>query len=156
MDDAAQAVFYSSWFYSGMRILTWIEDFHSEGAIAERLSLSSAQAREALQYLVRYGLCVEKNGRYFIGPQKTHLGGDSPLAVRHHSNWRLKAIENMRAKDIEKEELFYTGPMSLSLADMASVRKELVDVVSRAIKIVGPSKSEEIACLNIDWFKVRR
>ena len=156
LDESARAIFYSSWFYSGVRILTSIARFDSEGAIAERLSLSTGQVREILRFLTQYGLCREEEGRYSIGPKKTHLGSDSPLVTRHHANWRLKAIENMRAKDIEKEELFYTGPMTLSREDMLKVRKELVDVVDRAIKIVGPSPSEEMACLNIDWFKLRK
>ncbi len=156
LDAAAQAFFYSGWFYSAIRMLTSIEGYHSAGEIASRLSLPPAQVREALAFLVRYGLCVEENSKFRIGPKKTHVGADSPLVVRHHTNWRLKSIENMGRKDAEKEELFYTGPMTLSHTAVLEIRKELVNLVERVVKTVGPSKSEEFMCLNIDWFKVRR
>ena len=156
LDEAARAIFYSQWYYSGVRILTSIDEFQSVNSIAERLSLPNNQVREVLDFLVRFGLCVESDGLFKIGPRKTHLGNDSNLVTRHHSNWRQKALENMRGKNSEPEELFYTGPMTLSQEGLAMVRKVLVETIDQVLKIVAPSPSEEFACLNIDWFKVRK
>ena len=62
----------------------------------------------------------------------------------------------MRSLDLEEEELFYTGPMTLSREGMKEVRKVLVEAIDQTLKIVGPSPSEDFACLNIDWFKLRK
>lgn len=151
--EAVQALFYSEWYFSAIRMLTAIDGFHSVTAIAERLRLPKPLVRETLEFLTRHGLCVEKNGGYHIGPKKTHLGADSALANRHHANWRLRGLENMQGTG--PEEMFYTAPMHLSVAAMRQVRAELVESVARAIKIVSAAESEELACLNIDFFRVK-
>lgn len=151
--EAVQATFYSEWYFSAVRMLTAIEGFHSVTAIADRLHLPKPLVRETLEFLARHGLCVEKGGAYHIGPKKTHLGADAALASRHHVNWRLKGIENVHG--FGPDEMFYTAPMHLSAAALKLVRAELVEAVARAIKIVSAAESEELACLNIDFFRVR-
>lgn len=49
-------------------------------------------------------------------------------------------------------DLFYTCPMSLSAEATLQVRELLLKSIQEALKIVGPSPSEEVRCLNIDWF----
>lgn len=156
LDESAKAIFYSQWYYSGVRNLTAIDGFQTPGSIAARLGLSAAKVKEILEFLVRYGLCVEEGGKYRVGAKKTHLDAQSALVTRHHANWRTKAVENMRDKDADAMELFYTGPMTLSREAALEIRRELVDLVERAVKIVAPAPSEELMCLNIDWFGVRR
>jgi hypothetical protein len=47
----------------------------------------------------------------------------------------------------------FTGPMVLSKEVAVEIRKELVSMIERVTKKVGPSKSEQLHCLNVDWFK---
>ena len=51
-------------------------------------------------------------------------------------------------------ELAYTAPMTLSENDAQRIRAALADVVQNVDGIVGPSPSEKLYCLNIDWFEV--
>jgi hypothetical protein len=87
-----------------------------------------------------------------MGPQSTHLGTESPLISRHHQNWRLKTIE--RASNISQNELLFTSPVSISKNDIPKVKKILMNAVEDCFKIIDPSACEELACLNIDWFKI--
>lgn len=56
--------------------------------------------------------------------------------------------------EIETDELFFTAPMVLSADMILEVRKELVTLIERITKQITDSKSETLACLNIDWFKI--
>jgi uncharacterized protein (TIGR02147 family) len=155
LTDEAKARFYSSWAYSGVRLASSVESLQSVDAIANRLQLSRAHVREVLEFLIQYGLCIQDgNGGYRMGPKRTHLETSSPLITRHHTNWRLKAIENM--EDAIPEEFFYSGPMAVSKDVMAELRKDIADLVLNMVKKVGESPSEELACLNIDFFKLKR
>jgi len=154
MDSNARSEFYSHWYYSGIRLLSSIGDYQSIETIAKRMSLSENRVREVVEFLLRYGLCVEKDGQIQMGPRMTHLEASSPLVTRHHSNWRLKGIENMDG--LEPEELFYTGPMTISLASMKIIRKELLTTIENIAREVSSSPSEQLACLNIDWFLVQK
>ncbi|HVK60100.1 MAG TPA: TIGR02147 family protein, partial [Bdellovibrionales bacterium] len=153
LDDDAKARFYSNWYFSGIRLASSIDGLNSVEAIADYLKLPRVRVREVLEFLVQYGLSIEKNGEYSMGPKRTHIESTSPLVSRHHANWRIKGFESM--EDLSPEELFYTGPMAVSTEAMAEVRKDLTDVIDRMVKKVGDSKSEQLACLNIDFFKLR-
>jgi uncharacterized protein (TIGR02147 family) len=152
LTEEAKAVFYSQWYYSGTRLLTSIEGFDSAEKIAERLQIPRGTAKKVLEFLISTGLCIEKNGKYQMGPQSTHLGTESPLISRHHQNWRLKTIE--RASNISQNELLFTSPVSISKNDIPKVKKILMNAVEDCFKIIDPSACEELACLNIDWFKI--
>ncbi len=147
----AKSTFYSQWYYSAIRILTSTERYRTHDELAERLGLPRAKAKAALEFLVTNGLCVEQNGHLNVGPQSTHIGNDSPLVTRHHLNWREKSlacVERMR-----DDELFFTSPVSIATKDIPRVRKILVDAIEAAFKMIDPSPCEEVACLNVDWFR---
>lgn len=80
-----------------------------------------------------------------------HVPNESPLVVKHHTNWRLKAIQKMDKR--EQSELFFTAPMALSKKDFAIIREKFNVVIKETINIVKDSPSEELVCLNIDFFK---
>jgi uncharacterized protein (TIGR02147 family) len=152
LDEKAKATFYSQWYYSAIRLSTSIDKLNSPTAISKKLQLPVATVQRTLQFLLQNGLCVETNDGLKMGIQSTHLGAESQLVSRHHANWRLKGLEKMN--QISKDELFFTSPVSISLADIEHVRKILVRTIEDVFKTVDPSPSEELACLSIDWFKL--
>jgi hypothetical protein len=44
--------------------------------------------------------------------------------------------------------------MVLSLKDIEVVREKLVKIIKETTEIARESSSEELFCLNVDWFKV--
>jgi uncharacterized protein (TIGR02147 family) len=152
LSEEQRAIFYSDWSYSAIRQLTAISGFDSPESIANYLKLPIRRIREALQFLLESGLCIEEKGKVKIGPQSTHLESSSPWVRTHHTNWRLKAVENLPADQGLK--LHYTCPMTLSARDAAKIRSVLVKMLEELDPIIEPSPSEELFCLNIDWFNV--
>jgi uncharacterized protein (TIGR02147 family) len=152
LDEKTKAVFYSSWAHSAIRLCTDIEAFKSVDRIAERLNLPKEKVSEIVQFLLKNGLVVNSDHRLKLGPQRTHLESSSPWVRQHHQNWRQRSVEKMLTPD--KTDLFYTGPMVLSHKDYLDIREILAKQISEIIQIVSASKSEDIYCLNLDWFRL--
>lgn len=152
LDEATRAIFYSHWKYSAVRQLTALPQFPNLDAIGAALGLSVKATNEVMAFLLRTGLCVEKEGRFVIGPSSTHLEIGSPWAYGNLANWRQKALEEFRRESPAK--LHYTAPMTLSKGDAEKVRELIIKFLEEVDRIVEPSPSEALHCLNIDWFGI--
>jgi len=148
-----QIEFYSSWEYSAARLATSIPQLQSIDALSERLGLPIKKTRELIDFLLESGLCVDKRGRISMGPARTHIAAESALSARHHLNWRLKALESHF--NLRKHELAFTAPLSIAKKDREKVREILLQTVEKVSALVSDSESEELACLNMDWFDLR-
>lgn len=152
LSEAAKATFYSSWIYSGIRNCSACPGTQTVDEIAARLKLKRASVATAVEFLVAHRLCVlGEDGLLAPGPQQTHVAETSPLACQHHRNWRLQAAGKVLERD--KEDLFFTGPMSLSERTADEVRGILLEAIAQIRDRVRPSPSEAVRCLNIDWFR---
>lgn len=150
LSPEVKAMFYSSWIYSGVRLLTDLKDYNDASSIAERLQLPRAQVQKILDFLIQHGLLVLENGELRPGSARTHVGSSNHLVAKHHQNWRLLSMTKMVHAD--EDSFFYTGPMSLSREVASQVRTRLPEFVESIVKQVIPSPAETIRCLNIDWF----
>ena len=150
LTDAQSAVYYSSWVYTAITHLVACDSVTSDEALADRLRIPRVSVIRAIDFLLQAGILLKTKQSYTVNVKKTHLAADSPLVIKHHQNWRLQGFNRMGyASD---EELFYTGPMSMSKETAQLVRRELPTVIEKIIRWVGPSPSEVVRCLNIDWF----
>ena len=151
LSEEDRAIFYSSWIYVAVFVATAINDGQTLNQIAERFRLSRAKAQEILSFLVRTGICEHRGDSYGMGKAVVYLTNDSPLVVKHHANWRLRAMQKMDSR--ESTELFFTSPMSMSLTDFARVREVLAKAIEESLKICKDSPAEEVVNLNIDLFR---
>ena len=138
--------------YNAVQQLAAIPEYNSEFKIAERLNIPIKKMRDILSFLISAGLCVERNGELETGPARIHLASDSPWIRQHHCNWRTRALENLYQEDQSK--IYYSSPVTLSKADYEKIRRKLITMIEEIGKLVDPLPSEELVCLNIDWFKV--
>lgn len=88
-----------------------------------------------------------------MGKSVVYLGNESPLIVKHHTNWRMKAIQKMDTR--ENDELFFTSPLSMSASDFAKIRELLAKAIQSSLEICKDSPAEDVFALNIDLFKVK-
>lgn len=146
-----KAIFYSQWFYSGIRLLTSIEGQGTLDRISERFDLPRSRVKKALEFLTSTGLCVEDNGLYKMGPVKTHLEADHPMVTRLHGNWRLMGMQ--KHPRLSSHELAFTAPMSLCESDAPKIREILMQAIEQIIRIpANTNQPDKLSCLNIDWF----
>ena len=146
-----RAEFYSSWIYAAVWAATAISDGQTLTQLATRFNISRGRVEEILGFLVNTGLCTEKHGYYSMGEAHIHVPNESPFVVKHHLNWRMKAVQKMDTR--EANELFFTSPMSISSDDFSKIRERLNKLIKEAVDIAKDSKSQEVVCLNIDFFK---
>lgn len=153
LSDHERAIFYSSWLYSAVHLFTSTRDKGvTLDEIATRFALKKNTAADIIRFLVSSGICVERSGHYSMGVQSTFVERGSPYLLKHHSNWRIKAIQ--KSESMTDRELMYSGQFSLSRDDFDKLREELTDFLKRANQTVKDSKAEDVASLNIDWFWV--
>lgn len=151
LSEQANNLFYSNWLYTGIRNLAAIAEFNDIDAIAERLQLPRIQVQKVVAFLLQHELLILEKGQLISGPQKTHLRADSILVSKHHQNWRLQGFQQMHFQS--EQNFFYTGPMSLSKELAEEIRREIPGFLEQIYKRLGPSPSETVRCLNIDWFE---
>jgi uncharacterized protein (TIGR02147 family) len=153
LSDSDKARFYSSWLFVAIWVSTSIEDGQSLTQISERFRLAPSQAEDAMLFLVRTGLCYEEKGLYHMGKAHVHVTNESPFVTKHHSNWRMKALQRMDFRD--DRELFFTSPVSMSNQDFELLREKLNVVIKEFVATVMASPAEDLFCLNIDFFRTK-
>ena len=154
MSETEKATFYSSPIYSSAHIFCATHKLgRTVDEVAKRFEIDRARANAVLRFLVESGMCIETEGRFQPSTQSTHLEFGSPHLFKHISNWRLRAIQ--AAENLSEEELMYTVNVALSKKDYARLREDLAVFIKKFLEEVYPSPSEEIACLNLDWFWIR-
>lgn len=151
LTDEQKAIYYSSWLYTGIRNLTAIPEVERVDQIADLLKIENDVATRIVQFLLENGLCREENGALTYGSAAIHVDKESPFVNKHHQNWRFQSIQKMERK--RDQDVFFTGPMSLSREAFQQIRSLLPNVIEQVMKISGPSDSETVACLNVDWFE---
>lgn len=152
LTESEQAIFYSDWYYSAVRLLTSISGFKNAEAIAVKLALPRTTVGKVISFLIESGLCVLRGDALEMGPKRTHIAKDSAFIRAHHRNWRLRSMQKL---DIaEQADLFFTAPLTVSTSDADRLRRRLLDLIAEAGAIVDPSSPEEMHCLNIDFFKM--
>lgn len=154
LTEIERAVFYSSWIYSAVHMATTLEQKVNFEFICNRFNLNQAKAREILDFLIQIGMVTEKDGILKPGTTLTHLEKKSPFLLKHHTNWRLKAIE--AAENLSDEELMYSGNFSISKSDFNGLREALIQTIQKFISVVKESPAEELAQFNVDFFWLKK
>lgn len=153
LTDTERAIFYSTWFYSAIRLYcSTAKSGRTLDEISTRYECSRIKTAEMMDFLVRTGLAVMQGDRYKIGSQSTFVDRTSPFLAKHLSNWRIKAIEAI--DNLSDDELMFSAPFSISTSDLAVLRERMVEMIKDFSKLAQGSPAEEVACLNIDLFKI--
>lgn len=150
--ESEKAIYYADSAYSEVHLLTTIQKMNTLDAISNRLKKDPEHVEEILQFLLGTGLVKMGRKGLEIGDNQIHIDAKSPHVLHHHRNWRLKALQKQSLKD--PNDLFYTGPMTLSKEDYEKCKEILRLSLEKIYKIIEPSPSENLYCLNFDFFEV--
>jgi uncharacterized protein (TIGR02147 family) len=152
LSEGQKAVFYSDWIYSAVWQLVSIPSHQDVDSIARFLDLPKKRVKETVEFLISIGMIKDVKGKLQIGPASIHLESYSPWIRSHHFNWRQKALESLH--DDETAKLHYSCPLTISKADALRLREMIATFIEQVNRVVDPSPSEELRCLNVDWFKI--
>jgi len=154
LSEEQRAVFYSDWTYSAIRQSIALPDIHTVEDIAKYLDLPAERVNACMEFLLRTGLCRREGKKIVVGPSSTHVESTSPWVNVHHMNWRNRAIQSLGSAN--PLDLHYSSPVTLSALDCEFVKERLIQLIEDVRATVGPSASEKMYCLNLDWFQVAK
>lgn len=118
-------------------------------AISRYLGIPVETVQRVLDFLVKAALVKEEDG-YRVGSSLIHLGRDSDNIIKHHTNWRLKALESLSQEKIN--DLHYSVLYCMSQADALKIKDRLLNVIQENLEIVAPSPEEALYCQTLDFF----
>ena len=153
LSESDQSVYYSSWHYTAVHLLTTIPGYQTAERIAEGLNLPYAVVNKILLFLVQTGILVEnKKGELEAGNVLIHLNRESPHIRQHHTNWRVAAIQSLALENAD--DLHYSTISTLSRADAEKLKAEMVRMIESYVETVKPSKEEEMVGFTLDFFRL--
>lgn len=153
-----QNQYYSHWDYAAVHIAL----LNPENRTVERLEALLGQSRNRINMILQFLLQAQiietenKKGsvtKFIVKNPMVHLEKHSPALRQHHTNFRLKAIEQIR--ETGAEQVHYSGVMSLSKKDFDWVSSQLAQFLEEVGKKLKNSPDEELAVLNFDWFNFK-
>ena len=97
-------------------------------------------------------MIVRNGDQYRHSTDHVHLGNDSHNIVKHHINWRLRAMQAIEAKNAS--ELHYSAAVSLSRKDVQRVKEKVIECLKENLAIIGASKEEVAYCYSFDFFEL--
>jgi len=154
LSEAHQNKFYSHWIYGAAHVLSSIPEFQTLDKMAEALRTDPKLLRDILIFLVECGLVQTKDNRFIVGSTQLHLTKTSPNIAKHHTNWRLKAVDD--SSNPGSDGIHYSTVSSLSEKDFEKLRHDLTETIQNYVDIIRPSPEETACCFNLDLFKIIR
>ncbi len=152
LNDEARATYYSNWTFAAVHIMCSVPELQTPEAIAARLRLPFNTVRSCLDFLISTGLIVLNRGCYQISSRRIHLGADSPLLAKHHSNWRLRAMQALEGQG--ESILHYSSVISLAEKDVSAIKDILLRALELQEAVLEASKEEAAYCLSLDFFRI--
>jgi uncharacterized protein (TIGR02147 family) len=153
LSPQVQATYYSAWYYAAIHMMLDISELRTKEGISDYLSLPIGIVSEVLEFLVASGLATQKGATYENGLAKLHLGSDSPMISKHHTNWRLQALQSLERKD--SRALHYSSVITVEEKLVPQIREALVQAIEHVRSVMKPSsKDEVIYCYALDFFEI--
>lgn len=142
--------YYSSWIYGAIRVALTVPSLREKAALQEKLGLTESRLNDALAFLEESGLVERKGDEYLPTAFHLHLGSDQDLIVRHHTNWRLRALDAIANPNYE--DLHFSSVVSLSFADAARLKGMIVEFLEQSQTVVRASSEETLYSFSADFF----
>ncbi len=147
-----QSMYYSAWYYAGIHMAVGLKKFKSKEDLARFFDLSLEKVSQVTDFLSQAGLIRPKGYFFELTERRIHVGTDSPLLSKHHTNWRLQSIRALE-KD-KKESLHYSSVIGISNADVEKMKALLLGTLEKSSELVRVSKEEDLHVLNLDFFRL--
>jgi len=152
LTESEQSIYYSSWQYLAVHVLSSLPDYNDVNSLAQALSIPVQTTSQILLFLVQAGIIKEEKGTLRPGLTQVHLNRESPLIRQHHTNWRIAAIQSF-ANDT-KTDIHYSTVSTLSEKDAEILRSQMVKLIENYVETVKPSPEEVMYGFNLDFYSL--
>lgn len=148
MED--QIVYYSSWLYPAIHMALMNPQLQSLDSLNDHFKIPTAKLMAILAFLSEKKLVRLRAGKYEVIKPALHLGAESPLLPKHHTNWRLRAIQSI--EDRQVGTFHFSAAMSISRQDYDWIATRLAQTLEELVDRVKNSGDEKLAAMNFDLF----
>jgi uncharacterized protein (TIGR02147 family) len=152
LSEADQMIYYSTWHYCAIHVLSSIPEFNSVESFATRLKLSIPLVKKVLQFLEERNFVKKTASGYTIGSTRIHLAKGSAMLPRHHANWRMKAIAH--ADEERASDLHYSAVLGISKKDIKGLKEKLLQLLQDFEPMIKESKEEDSVVFLLDLFQL--
>jgi len=149
------SIFFSEWEFSAVYAALGIESCRTIDGASAYLNISQQQIRRIFEFLLSTGLAERDGEQVRMGKRRLHIPPGSPLVTRHHTNWRLQAIENA-ALTHRRSDFQFTFPLAIGDSDERGFREQLAKMIHQLEETLKETRPTRVVCFNIDWFDVKR
>ncbi len=145
-----QSMYYSSWCYAAVHIALSIPTLRTKESLASALGISLSRVAEVLDFLTKAGLVELSGSEYITTNLQVFLGKESHNILKHHTNWRNKAMQSLDRETLR--DLHYSAVYSLSEKDVLKIKDKILEFISETVQTVKESKEESLYCWCVDFF----
>jgi len=147
-----QLLYYESWLPTALHMCTLVPSLRNSVEIKNYLNVTLEQVKDALEILFRVGLVEKQNSNYVSTKKRIHLSEKGMSLKKHHTNWRLQAIQSLE-RNLENA-LHYTSIMSISQEAMEEIKAILLKSIESTESVIKSAKDEGVYALTLDLFEV--
>ncbi len=149
-----KGVYYSSWLYSAAHIGCTISRLRTRKALAQELKVPTEVLGKVLDFLEENNLLRREESAYVPTESWVRLDKESPHIIKHHTNWRLKAIENLEIQT--DKDLHYSGVFSIDKKTALRLKDQFLDFLKAQLKEFEAAKEEELFVIGVDFFQLMK
>jgi hypothetical protein len=107
---------------------------------------------KVLHFLEENGLVRKEGDRYLPTQTWVRIDKNSPLIVKHHTNWRQKAIQNLEQE--AQGDLHYSGVFSIDAATAYRIKDNFLETIKTQAKLCEAAKEEDLYIIGVDFFSL--
>lgn len=152
LSETEQSVYYSSWHYLAIHVLSSLPEYNDAKSIANALKIPEDVVGKVLLFLIQTNILKDEKGKLTPGVTQVHLNRESPLIRQHHTNWRIAAIQSLMNDN--KNDVHYSTLSTLSKSDAEKLRAEMLLLIEKYVEVVKPSEEEVMYGFNLDFYSL--
>lgn len=150
ISEEAKGVYYSSWVYAALQVACTVQHLRTRRTLSDYFSLPVELVGNTLDFLEKNGLLHKEGDQYSPTQMWLRLDRTSPHIVKHHANWRQKAIQNLEVQT--DEDLHYSGVFSLDAKTAALIKDRTLEFIKSQLKDISAAPEEDLYVFAIDLF----
>lgn len=150
INQEVQAIYFSAWFYSAIHLLLTSNRQIFFAEISEKLGPPLYLVSETIHWLEQNGFGYIENSRWTGNAVNFHLPSDSYLIKKHHTHWRIKALQSIELN--KTDELHYSTCFTLSQNDWSKIKEILINCIELTKQTIKASGDEKLYSIGVDFF----
>ncbi len=152
ISEETKGIYFSSWIYSAVHVCCTVVRLRTRKAIAKELALPVATVGRVLEFLRENDLVRHENDAWVPTQNWVSISKESPHIVKHHMNWRQKAVQNLEVQT--DEDLHYSGMFSIDAQTALRVKDRLLEYLKEQHAEFEKAKEEYLFVVGVDFFRM--